>query len=583
MSPGEAQINYILTVQRLHGYGVEYYKAHDTDGKEVFLGTSFVGMLVKPSNSEERTIYFEWDKICKFVRNKKSLGIVSGQQTLYYHLQDNDQCKYIWRIVSKFHWFYKSKPFSIVTDHDITKPIDLSEVPKFTQMPDIQLSSIADHIDDPANTRAYINMVASETPHMADMYMNLKRNESNYDTASPEPVYSNGLPAYRPAPSYDEAVNRRNQLNKMHSSSPDLASLPLYQNTSAFSTPDLYKPPPDVIRALDKSMENIAEACEETAAFKLPAPFHCQQSSNVSESSQKSIFYEIASPVLINADRQPIDERRRQLETRLAQAETEFESIAPLKANADFFIGKQSITEYRNRDTGILPYDHNRIKLSSTSSNASGYINASSIKLRLPGSSRRHPPTMEWRFIVGQLPSNKETEWDLWQMIWEKKVSTIVLLDNETMYWNREINHSKIFGDMEVYTKCVDRSSPGYATWRLRVMNKNTAVERDIWQLELTSWPDSNAFMSLIQECRTLQASNHESSLLVLCENGAGKSGSYVLADVMTACLQSNADVDLPKVLRLIREQRMHAVQTAEQYIFVYRTLLRFLDASRLI
>lgn len=242
------------------------------------------------------------------------------------------------------------------------------------------------------------------------------------------------------------------------------------------------------------------------------------------------------------ADRQPIDEKRRQLEIRLAQAETEFESITPVKADADFFVAKQSIKEFRNRDNDILPYENNRVKLSPITKNPNGYINASFIKLRLPGSSRRHPPTLEWRFIVGQLPCNRETECDLWRMIWEKKVSTIVVLDNDAAFWNREINKSSCFGDTEVFTKCVDKSSPGYATWRLRVVNKCTTVsERDVWQLELTSWPDSHAFMSLIQECRTLQASNHESSLLVLCENGAGKSGSYVLADVMTACLESNS------------------------------------------
>lgn len=168
---------------------------------------------------------------------------------------------------------------------------------------DIQLSSISENVDDPANTRAYITMVTSETPQMADMYMNLRGHENSYDINSPEPVYSNGLPAYRPAPTYNEAVSRRNLLNKMHSSSPDLSSLPLYQNTSAFSTPDLFKSPPNVIRTLEKSMENIAEACEEATPFRISPTFHYQQNSNISETSQKSIFYEIASPALMNVSK----------------------------------------------------------------------------------------------------------------------------------------------------------------------------------------------------------------------------------------------------------------------------------------
>lgn len=41
--------------------------------------------------------------------------------------------------------------------------------------------------------------------------------------------------------------------------------------------------------------------------------------------------------------------------------------------------------------------------------------------------------------------------------------------------------------------------------------------------------------------------------------------------------------LDIPRVLELLRQQRMMLVQTLSQYTFVYRVLIQFLKSSRLI
>lgn len=51
----------------------------------------------------------------------------------------------------------------------------------------------------------------------------------------------------------------------------------------------------------------------------------------------------------------------------------------------------------------------------------------------------------------------------------------------------------------------------------------------------------------------------------------------------MIACLEHNEVLDIPRVLDMLRQQRMMMVQTLCQYTFVYRVLIQFLKSSRLI
>ncbi|PIK59241.1 putative receptor-type tyrosine-protein phosphatase alpha [Apostichopus japonicus] len=98
------------------------------------------------------------------------------------------------------------------------------------------------------------------------------------------------------------------------------------------------------------------------------------------------------------------------------------------------------ILKDENQDSGILPYDHSRVKLHKDSSGSDiGYINANYIKVQ-------HPQA----FIASQDPNERTAEM-FWKMVWFEKVEVIVNLSQPKMssfqYWPISEGSNKIVGD----------------------------------------------------------------------------------------------------------------------------------------
>ena len=76
---------------------------------------------------------------------------------------------------------------------------------------------------------------------------------------------------------------------------------------------------------------------------------------------------------------------------------------------------------------------------------------------------------------------------------------------------------------------------------------------------------------------------NKNPPVLVHCSAGVGRTGVTILSDILLYCLDHNIDIDIPKILTHLRQQRMLMVQTVAQYKFVHETLIGYLRQSRLI
>lgn len=70
-----------------------------------------------------------------------------------------------------------------------------------------------------------------------------------------------------------------------------------------------------------------------------------------------------------------------QLEAKLVKGDIvkEFESIPRARANASYTTATRPDNAPRNRYKDVVPYEENRVKITPTKDNKSGYINASHI------------------------------------------------------------------------------------------------------------------------------------------------------------------------------------------------------------
>ncbi|KAH9507233.1 Tyrosine-protein phosphatase non-receptor type 21 [Bulinus truncatus] len=294
--------------------------------------------------------------------------------------------------------------------------------------------------------------------------------------------------------------------------------------------------------------------------------------------------------------RAPTDDRRKMLESKISEGQVyaEFEQIPRKSEVLECSIASAAHNSSRNRFKDVLPYDATRVKLTPRKDNPDGYVNASHIKLTANDN--------KWIFIATQAPL-ENTAVDFWQMIWENSIDVLAMLTpfQESgkskcfVYWPQEPGpqHKQVYGEFEVELQFTD-DSLCYLT--SRIILRHGGREHLVWHLQYTDWPDHGCpedtygFLGFLDEIESVaRLAESESGhgerppVLVHCSAGVGRTGVVILTMVMKWCLEHNNNVDLPKALMAIRNQRMHMVQTMGQYRFIHDTLIQYLKNTRLI
>ena len=83
-----------------------------------------------------------------------------------------------------------------------------------------------------------------------------------------------------------------------------------------------------------------------------------------------------------------------------------------------------------------------------------------------------------------------------------------------------------------------------------------------------TSWPDHGVpqfATSLIRFIKRLQKDHNKEKnipLLVHCSAGVGRTGTFVMLDIMMDRLKAEESINVYEVLRQLRSKRMYMVQT---------------------
>lgn len=225
----------------------------------------------------------------------------------------------------------------------------------------------------------------------------------------------------------------------------------------------------------------------------------------------------------------------------------------------------------KNRYPDKLPYDHNRVILNAlVNATNSDYINASTVTDHDP----RNPS-----FIVTQGPLGQNVA-DFWQMVWEQGCVVIVMLtrlqDNGyqlcTRYWPEE--GSEQYHIFEVHLVSEHVWCEDYLVRSVYLKNTRTGETRTVTQFHFRSWPAHgvpSSTKALLEFRRKVNKSYRGRScpIVVHCSDGVGRSGTYVLIDMVLNRLSKGCkEIDIAATLEHIRDQRGGMVQNRQQFEF---------------
>ncbi|KAL1022845.1 hypothetical protein UPYG_G00033230 [Umbra pygmaea] len=255
----------------------------------------------------------------------------------------------------------------------------------------------------------------------------------------------------------------------------------------------------------------------------------------------------------------------------------EFQSIPRIFSCNTIKEAKKPCNQPKNRYVDILPYDYNRVQLTTGNGEAGcDYINASFID----GFKESR------KYIAAQGPK-EETVGDFWRMVWEQQSSIIVMVTRCeegnrvkcAQYWPSPEREAEIFEEFIVKLNGEDHC-PDYIIRHLTLTNKRErSSEREVTHIQFTSWPDHGVpgepHLLLKLRRRVNSFKNFFSGPIVIhCSAGVGRTGTYMGIDAMMEGLESEGRVDIYGFMVRLRRQRCLMVQVENQYILIHQALI---------
>ena len=240
-----------------------------------------------------------------------------------------------------------------------------------------------------------------------------------------------------------------------------------------------------------------------------------------------------------------------------------------------------------NRYLNVLPYDFNRVKLTSTARTRNAkfcdYINASHVKhVFVPR-----------RYIMCQGPL-ETTCYSFWKMIIEQNVKMVVMLGNfveqnrskvfQYLPIDCESSKSTQFGNVIIRCSEIEEIGKIYVKRRLHVENIDSGDSYGVNHFHFVSWSDFGV-PSKVEHLETLlndtnycyksEEDPKKGPIVVHCSAGVGRSGVFVYVDILLSLLSESSldSIDYVGELISIRKQRMKCIQTFPQFMYALQVV----------
>ncbi|XP_025900046.1 tyrosine-protein phosphatase non-receptor type 23 [Nothoprocta perdicaria] len=231
----------------------------------------------------------------------------------------------------------------------------------------------------------------------------------------------------------------------------------------------------------------------------------------------------------------------------------------------------------KNRHQDVMPYDRNRVLLRSGKDD---YINASRVEDLSP-----YCPAI----IATQAPL-LGTAADFWLMIYEQKVSVVVMLVSEQeldkqkvlRYFPSERGQPVVQGPLTLVLSSV-RAAPTHVERMITLQYREQSLKRTVVHLQFTSWPElglpesKGSLLSFIHDVHGhyLHQRPLHTPVVVHCSSGVGRTGAFCLLYAAVQELEAGNGIPaLAPLVRRLRQQRKHMLQEKLHLKFCFEALL---------
>ncbi|KAG5858063.1 hypothetical protein ANANG_G00026110 [Anguilla anguilla] len=233
----------------------------------------------------------------------------------------------------------------------------------------------------------------------------------------------------------------------------------------------------------------------------------------------------------------------------------------------------------KGRHEGLMGYDRHRVKLHPLLSDPnSDYINANYIDIRI----NREGYHRSNHFIATQGPK-QDTVYDFWRMVWQENCFSIVMITKLVevgrvkccKYWPED---SEMYGDIKI-TLLKTETLAEYTVRTFALERRGYSAKHEVQQFHFTSWPEHGVpyhATGLLAFIRRVKASTPPDAgpVVVHCSVGAGRTGCYIVLDVMLDMAECEGVVDIYNCVKTLCSRRINMIQTEEQYIFIHDAIL---------
>ncbi|XP_050507088.1 serine-rich adhesin for platelets [Diabrotica virgifera virgifera] len=253
--------------------------------------------------------------------------------------------------------------------------------------------------------------------------------------------------------------------------------------------------------------------------------------------------------------------------------------------------------ETKNRYANVIPLPETRVYLQPIDGYpTSDYINANYVT---------GPKNTKGYYIACQGPLQNTVD-DFWRMIWEQQTKVILMITHlfengvekcvDYLPPSEVLDCNRLFGDFQVTLKKRDVKDK-YIISNLQLKNMVSNSWREVTHFWYLGWPEKgvpseeNSLIAFLIEARSYMKSStldktaaangntngppklEVNPVVVHCSPGTGRTGVVIACDIAIREFEQTRLVDIPKIVYRIRRDRASAVQTKEQYTFIYRVV----------